>query len=123
MDVLREHDGRPSYVVVEDFACYGMPVGDSSIRTIKLIGRIQEICDQLDYTFVPIRRKEVVTHLCGTAKGKDGNVIQALKDRWGDKGTKKAPGFFYGFASHAWQAFAVGVTFVDQIEARVAATK
>ena len=29
------------------------------------------------------------------------------------KGTKKAPGWFYGFSGDMWQAYALGVTYID----------
>ena len=38
---------------------------------------------------------------------------QALKDRFGDKGTKKKPGHFYGFSKDIWQAYALGVYWID----------
>lgn len=44
---------------------------------------------------------------------KDGIITQALCDRFAPgarnkgKGTKKEPGFFYGFSADVWQAFAV----------------
>jgi hypothetical protein len=46
-------------------------------------------------------------HHCGNMRAKDKNIIQALKDKYGEKGTKADPGFFYGISSHVWQAFAV----------------
>jgi hypothetical protein len=46
-------------------------------------------------------------------KAKDGNIRQALIDRFGPVGTKKNPGWFYGFSGDVWQAYAVGVTYAD----------
>ena len=52
---------------------------------------------------------------CAEAQGqKDGNVRQALIDRFGVVGTKKDPGWFYGFHADIWQAYAVGVTYMDR---------
>ncbi len=58
-------------------------------------------------------------HLCGSPRAKDPNVTQALVDRFArgetnyGKGTKKSPGFFYGFSADMWQAYALAVTYLD----------
>ena len=65
-------------------------------------------------------RMEVKKHLCHNHQAKDSNVIQALVDRFAygepnrGKGTRKAPGFFYGFKADVWQSFALAVTYFDQ---------
>lgn len=103
---------QPPHSVIEMVACYGMAVGKEVFDTCVWIGRFYEAiaCAQL------MVRKEVKMNLCHTNKAKDGNIIQALKDRFGDKGTKSAPGFFYGFKADCWQAFALGVTYIDQMK-------
>jgi hypothetical protein len=55
-------------------------------------------------------RRDVKLHLCGSARAKDPNIRQALLDRFGPVGTKKAPGPLYGVKSHIWSALAVAVT-------------
>jgi hypothetical protein len=98
--------------VIEMVACYGMAVGKEVFDTCVWIGRFIEI------TYNPelLYRKEVKINMCHTMKAKDGNIIQALKDRFGDKGTKKNPGFFFGFKADCWQAYALGVTYIDQLK-------
>jgi len=56
-------------------------------------------------------RRDVKMHLCGSARAKDANIRQALLDRLGPVGTKKAPGPLYGVKSHIWAALAVAVTY------------
>lgn len=55
--------------------------------------------------------------LCNSMKAKDSNITQALIDLFAKdtpnkgKGTKKEPGYFYGFKKDVWQAFAVAYVF------------
>jgi hypothetical protein len=60
-----------------------------------------------------ITRGEVKVHVCNSKKAKDANVRQALIDRLGKPGTKKAPGPTYGIAGDVWAALAVAVTWWD----------
>ena len=70
-----------------------------------------------------IYRKDVKLHLCHTTKAKDSNITQALIDRFASgepnrgKGTKAAPGWFYGFKADIWQAYALAVLAADTREA------
>ena len=106
---------------IEMVACYGMPVGKEVFDTCVWIGRIYETIYSM-YNIKPmfIYRKQVKINLCGTMKAKDSNIVQALIDRFAPytsnkgKGTKKEPGYFYGFKKDIWQAFAVAVTHVDK---------
>ena len=69
-----------------------------------------------------IPRREVRAHLCdnGGPKITDSVITAALVDRFAygqknfGKGTKKEPGFFYGFKKDIWQAFALAVTWWDK---------
>lgn len=99
------------FVVVEMVASYGMPVGKEVFETCTWIGTFETFAK---CPHKRIYRKDVKMNLCGTTQAKDSNIIQALKDRFGDKGTKKNPGWFYGFKADIWQAYALGVTFLDQ---------
>lgn len=100
--------------VIEMVACYGMPVGADTFDTVRWIGRFEEAWSQITATDAEmIKRPEVGLELCNSRRAKDPHVAQALRDRFGEKGTKKAPGFFYGVSGHVWQAFAVGVAWAD----------
>lgn len=99
---------------IEMIACYGMAVGKEVFDTCVWIGKFSEAITMgahKPYTF--IFRREEKLHICQSPKAKDSNIIQALKDRFGDKGTKASPGFFYGFSKDVWQAYAVGLTFIE----------
>ena len=103
---------------IEMVASYGMPVGESIFETVFWIGRFWEETGNITRK-ARIYRKDVKMNLCGSMKAKDSNIIQALVDRFAygqpnyGKGTKKNPGWFYGFAADIWQAYAVGVTYYD----------
>ena len=108
-------------VAIEKIASYGMPVGETTFDTCIWIGRFYEAINNkypgVDIEF--IYRKDEKMNLCNSMKAKDSNIVQALIDRFAPntpnkgKGTKKEPGWFYGFKKDIWQAYAVGVTYYD----------
>jgi hypothetical protein len=73
------------------------------------IGRFQEAW-RFPSQVRKVYRQQVKLHLCGSPRAKDANIRQALLDKLGPQGTKKAPGPTYGVKSHAWAALAVAVT-------------
>jgi len=108
-------------LAVEMIASYGMPVGAEVFETCVWVGRFEQAW--LHYRSgrpAPMRilRKDVKTHLCGTMKAKDGNIRQALIDRYGGKaagiGLKATPGPLYGFSGDMWAALGVAVTAAER---------
>lgn len=108
-------------LAVEMVASYGMPVGREVFETCIWIGRYLEYAEKVhrvDKTELIYRSEEKML-LCGQMRAKDGNVAQALVDRYAPgqpnrgKGNMKKPGFFYGFSKDIWQAMAVAVTYFD----------
>jgi hypothetical protein len=95
------------HVSIEMIGHYGtgMSVGKDVFHTCLLIGRMLQIAPQAKL----ILRPTVKGIICGSARAKDGNVTQALKDQVGQRGTKKEPGPTYGVKNHAWSALAVAV--------------
>ena len=104
-------------MAIEMIASYGMPVGKEVFDTCVWIGRFIEDmnCIPQDRITVTeyIYRKDEKMNICNSMKAKDSNIRQALIDRFGEVGTKKNPGWFYGFKADIWQAYAVGVTYLD----------
>lgn len=107
-------------VVIEMIASYGMAVGQTVFDTCVWVGRFQQKAYGVrDVT--KIYRKDIKMNLCGQTRAKDSNIRQALVDRFsyerhaakGGKGTKNDQGFFFGFKSDIWAAYALGVTFLD----------
>jgi len=103
---------RWDYVVIEKVACYGMAVGENVFETVFWTGKFCGWMVAEDAIRMP--RKDVKMHLCGSMRAKDSNIRQALIDRFGPPGTKKAPGLTYGLKKDLWQAFALAVTYYDQ---------
>lgn len=102
--------GRAPALAIEMVASYGMPVGREVFETCVWVGRFWQrwVSAQVPGPTL-VYRKDIKLHLCGSPKAKDGNIRQALIDRLGAPGTKKAPGPTYGVSGDAWQALAVAV--------------
>lgn len=102
------------HAAIEMIASYGMAVGKEVFETCVWVGKFAEAIENNgDIKVNYIYRKDEKINLCGSMKAKDSNIRQALIDRFGVVGTKKQPGWFYGFKADIWQAYAVGVTYYD----------
>ena len=109
----------PYRLVIEQVESYGMAVGREVFETVLWSGRFFEAFEHRrpgmnSARMVP--RRTVKLHLCNSMRAKDANIRQALIDRFGPPGTKKAPGVLYGVKTHLWAALALAVTAHDAIE-------
>lgn len=99
-------------LAIEMIASYGMPVGAETFDTCVWIGRMIERWAAPGWMLV--YRREVKLHLCGNVRAKDGNVRQALIDRYDGKalavGRKASPGPLYGISGDVWAALGVAIT-------------
>lgn len=101
---------------IEKIACYGMAVGAEVFETCVWTGRfIQAWESETEKPYDRIPRGDIKVHLCRSTRAKDANVRQALIDRFGAPGTKKAPGPLFGVTSHCWAALAVAVCAHDRL--------
>lgn len=98
---------------VEMVASYGMPVGKEVFDTCRWIGRFEQKAATIELQTTLIYRLQVKNNICHKSNAKDSNIRQALIDRFGIVGTKKNPGWFYGFKADIWAAYAVAVTYCD----------
>lgn len=110
--LIKLSEMRYDSLIIEMIASYGMAVGKTVFDTCVWIGRFIQIRTCSDFSY--IYRKEEKMNLCNSMKAKDSNIRQALIDRFGEVGTKKNPGWFYGFKADIWQAYAVGITYLDK---------
>jgi hypothetical protein len=119
LDVLGHEDVDFNRACIEMVASYGMPVGAEVFDTCVWIGRFtQRLYDQAHYPLM-VKRQPIKLHHCHSTKANDATVKQALVDRFAKgernhgKGTKAAPGWFYGFSKDVWQAYALAVYALD----------
>jgi hypothetical protein len=101
-------DSASSPVACEWIESFGMAVGREVFETVFAIGTFSQ---HARLRLVP--RRDVKMHLCQSVRAKDGNIRQALIDRFGEVGTKKNPGPLFGISQHRWAALAVAVTAHD----------
>jgi hypothetical protein len=110
---------KQKHIFCEMIASYGMAVGASVFETCVWIGRfMSQAFSSSGRDLHRVFRKDIKLHLCNSPRAKDGNVRQALIDRLGPQGTKKAPGPTFGIKSHEWAALAVAVYGWDQLFGR-----
>lgn len=99
-------------VVVERFASFGMPIGQTTIDAIEWNGRFIQTAYAFNVKAEYVTRKEEKMYLCQSMKANDATIKQRLKDIYGEPGTKKNPGILYGISKDAWSALAVGTTYL-----------
>lgn len=110
--------------VIEMVASYGMPVGAEVFETCVWIGRFVEALTAGGSFPELVKRQPVKLHHCQSSRANDATVKQALVDRFAPgainygKGTKAAPGWFYGFRADIWQAYALAVYAADTFDLR-----
>ena len=100
-------------VIMECFAAQGMPLGESSIETVRWEGRFME---RARTEVCRISRREIKLLICNSSRAKDSNVRQALVDLYAygypnhGYGTVKEPSplrCLKGTGSHGFSALAV----------------
>lgn len=120
MSIIKE--GNYDILVYEQFQCFGMAVGESTIEAIIWNGRFIQAALDLGKPVRKVFRKDEKLCLCKSLRAKDANIRQALIDRYAKtdrkngKGTKKEPDVFYGVSKDVWSAIAVGVTWAEMEE-------
>ena len=121
LDLIKNRLPSTIDIVIEMVASYGMAVGQTVFDTCVWIGRFAQAGINGLRKVDKMYRKDVKMNLCGQTRAKDSNIVKALVDRFsypqhaekGGKGTKNDKGFFFGFKSDIWQAYALGVTYLD----------
>lgn len=99
----------PDDLVIEKMSSYGStPVGAETWNTND---NIIEMCMVYALCFGKrphlISRRQAKSSLGLSASANDAKVNAALRDMWGEVGTKKSRGPLYGVKTHAWAALAI----------------
>lgn len=100
-------------LAIEMVQSFGMAVGKEVFETVFWIGRFCQAWAGRGNPFERVNRIQVKMHLCHNSRAKDPNIRQALLDKFGLPGTKKAPGPTYGISADLWSALAVGTTWLE----------
>jgi len=108
-------------VVIETIVTYGNTMSQDTIDTAIFAGRFYQFSNDLKLKTTFIKRPDVQLNLCKTTRAKRSNMKQAIKDRFGEFGTKKNPQRLYklkerlekGKIEHLWSALELGITYVD----------
>ena len=108
-------------MAIETIQFLGGTAGASIFRTCILVGRLLERAETVGFyeDVMEIYRKDEKMNLCGTMRTNDKGIKDVLVHRFAKdvpnmgKGSKKNPGWFYGFRADIWQAYAIGVTYYD----------
>lgn len=121
LDVIQTHARRAPIVAIEMMQSSGLKAGSDQFETCRWVGRFEERAAQDGAGVVLLARNKVKLAITGSGRAKDGEIRQALIDRFGpgkDRaiGTKKAPGPLYGVKCHQWQALAVAVALAEGCE-------
>ena len=104
LERLSNPDRALDTILIEWITSYGMRVGAEVFETCRWVGKFQMACAD---RAILIPRREVKMWHCGRPSVKDADIIGALKEKYGDKGTKAAPGLTYPLKGDTWQAFAL----------------
>ena len=121
LQIIRDASTVIDHAAVEMIASYGMPVGAEVFETCIMIGRIEQLLDELGIEHSRVFRADEKLCICHDSRAKDSNIRAALIDRFArhDKkrgtGTKGNPDWFYGVSKDIWAAYAVGVVYLDGI--------
>jgi hypothetical protein len=130
---LRDPDTRIHRLYIETIEPMGLPVGKSTLETMRWVGRFQEAWERHSGRSARMvsRSDEKIT-FCGAATFRDpktgrrrsvtdAQIRQAIIDRFPETGggkvpqvgTKVQPGPLYGVKGHAWSALSVIITGIE----------
>ena len=108
-------------IVVETIVSYGTVMSQATIGTSIWAGRFLQMVEDVNKKVSFLSRPDVKMNLCKDSRAKKANMKQAIKDRFGEYGTKKNPGRLYslktnlekGVLEHIWASFQLAISYID----------
>ena len=115
-EIERTKGVRDEVLVIEMPRSRGMPTSNDELETCVMIGHFERAYGASHRVY----RHQVKYTICGRPSARDSNIAAAIRDLYpasggGSRpsvGTKKKPGPLYGVAKDAWQALALGLTYL-----------
>lgn len=103
-------------VIIEEFAGFGMNVGQSTFTACRWAGRFEQAAIDAGADVVLVKRKQIVRHFTGTNRGGDTQVRRGLTERYGNRGTasERGPFFYVQGNSDSWSATALAIYVYEQ---------
>ena len=120
-DSLIENPKKIDMLAIEQVRSYGMAVGAEVFDTVHWSGRFHQLYVWHGIRVDLVTRMDIKMHICKSPRAKDGNIRQALIDRFGQPGTAKNPSPFFRehrfgrMNNDQWQALAGAVTVFDKL--------
>ena len=112
---LELNHSKLDFVAVEMLSNQGRSnVGKETFDTCRIVGQIEYLCKVHNLRYQLFYRSQVKLHHLGKVIGNDSDILKALVKKYGEKGTKKNPGLFYGVTSHCWQALAIATMLTEK---------
>ena len=107
MHMLRAIWVDSSEIAIEGFSCQGRPVGDSSIQTMYLIGRLLQKAEDRGIAITVYKRREYGQWITAGGKLNDATLRAGLESIYGPSAKKTDPLYQLRGTSDKRSAFAV----------------
>jgi len=98
-----------SFAAIEGLACYGRTVGKAVFQSAYMIGALAHMLSMHSKGVFIIPYAEKSKYFVGSRSSNDAAIRAYLRDHYGEKGTSKKPGPFYGIVNHEWEAAATAI--------------
>ena len=107
MHMLRAVWVDSSEIAIEGFSCQGRPVGDTSIQTMYLIGRLLQKAEDRGISITVYKRREYGQWITAGGKLNDATLRTGLESIYGPSAKKADPLYLLRGTSDKRSAFAV----------------
>jgi hypothetical protein len=117
--IVQEWAGKCHFAIEYPKYQLGQPFQDTHITMATWVGRIMQRLDDLGASYSRIYRYREGMVMLNSSITSDAKIRAAVIAVYGPPGTKKNPGPTYGVTNDAWQAIAVGTTYLKEGDSSV----